>query len=272
VALIVELRSGDPTRVAAALRATRTMSPAVASQVVSLLAWDQVTGWASRALSKAAPSITGQLIDRLLDPAEDFAIRRRIPRILATCHTPRAFDGLVAALDDPRFEVRYQSGRALARIHAQIPAVPLSHAVVYAAVARETRVGKPLWQDQRLLDEPSENDANPVIDEALRLRANRSVEHVFTLLSLVLPREPLQIAFKGLLTDDSVLRGTSLEYLESVLPGAVWQGMRPLLEDRRTTTTPPRSSAEILEVLMRSSASIDLKLTPGRPPGPTRQD
>ncbi|HEX5133232.1 MAG TPA: Npt1/Npt2 family nucleotide transporter, partial [Candidatus Krumholzibacteria bacterium] len=47
VALIVELRSGDPTRVAAALRATRTMSPAVASQVVSLLAWDQVTGWAS---------------------------------------------------------------------------------------------------------------------------------------------------------------------------------------------------------------------------------
>jgi hypothetical protein len=41
---------------------------------------------------------------------------------------------------------------------------------------------------------------------------------VFSLLSLVLPREPLQIAFRGLQSSDRQLRGTALEYLEGVLP------------------------------------------------------
>lgn len=207
IAALVELRSGDAKRVHTALRQTRSLSPVVAAQAISLLAWDDVTGWASRALAKTAPSITGQLIDRLLDPDEDFAVRRRIPRVLSTCTTARAFSGLMAALEDKRFEVRFQSGLALARIHEQRPAIGLSEAAVYQAVLRETRVKKQLWEDQRLLDEPENSGAPAFIEEAMRLRASRSMEHVFTLLSLVVPRAPLQIAFKGLLTDDAVLRG-----------------------------------------------------------------
>ncbi len=45
---------------------------------------------------------------------------------------------------------------------------------------------------------------------------SQSLAHVFTLLSLVLPREPLQIAFRSLHADDRQLRGTALEYLEGV--------------------------------------------------------
>jgi hypothetical protein len=41
---------------------------------------------------------------------------------------------------------------------------------------------------------------------------------VFTLLGLVLPSEPLRVAFRGLHSDDRRLRGTALEYLDSVLP------------------------------------------------------
>lgn len=269
IALLLELRSGDANRVTAVLRRTRYLSPAVAAQVAALLAWDQVTGWASRALAKVAPSITGQLVDRLLDPDEDFAVRRRIPRILATCETPRALVGLMGGLHDRRFEVRFQCARALARIHLRAPSLAIDTAAVYAAVSRETRVGVSLWREQRLLDEPPPDEAGVTIEAALHARASRSLEHVFTLLSLVLPRDPLQIAFKGLLTDDAVLRGTSLEYLESVLPRGVWDDMRPVLEDSRESAAAPRSSAEVLEELLRSSASIDGKLASGairRPP------
>jgi hypothetical protein len=260
IASLIALRSGDVRRIHAELRQGRSMSPVVAAQVIPLLAWDEVTGWAARALAKSAPSITGQLIDRLLDPNEDFAIRRRIPRILATSTTQRAFDGLMSALADKRFEVRFQSGRGLARIHEQVPSLVVDTDAVYASVRRETLVDKALWDDQRLLDEPAVIDAPVLIDDALRARTNRRMEHVFTILSLALPRAPLQIAFKGLLTTDAVLRGTGLEYLESVLPRDIWNSLRPFLDDTRGGVAPGRPREEILEQLMRSGHSIEVNL------------
>jgi len=260
LALLLELRSGDAGRIQAALRQKRSLTPVVAAQVISLLAWDEVTGWASRVLARAAPGITGQLIDRMLDPVEDFAIRRRIPRVLSTCATPRAFDGLMAALQDKRFEVRFQAALAMVRIHENAPSLALDESAIYASVLRETSVKRQLWEDQRVLDEPEGGDTPSFHEEALRVRANRSMTHVFSLLSLVLPRTPLQIAYKGLLTDDAMLRGTGLEYLESVLPREVWSNLQPLLVDTRETTPASRSREEALEALLRSSESIELNL------------
>ncbi len=259
IASLIALRSGDTKRVQGELRQTRAITPAIASQVISLLAWDEVTGWASRSLAKAAPNITGQLIDRLLDGNEDFAIRRRIPRILGTCATGRSCAGLMAALSDKRFEVRFQSGRALARIHEQAPALAIDAADVFAAVVRETQVERTLWQDQRLIDEPAVNESLQ-IDQTLHTRTNRSMEHVFTLLSLVMPRAPLQISFKGLMTNDIVLRGTSLEYLESVLPRDIWVALSPLLDDTRPTAAETKSREQVLEQLLLSNQSIELNL------------
>ena len=65
-----------------------------------------------------------------------------------------------------------------------------------------------------------DSPASPSLDAFVRDRAGESLAHVFTLLSLVLQREPLQIAFRCLQTDDEHLQGTALEYLEGVLPRA----------------------------------------------------
>ncbi|HEX6790799.1 MAG TPA: hypothetical protein VF247_05780 [Candidatus Krumholzibacteria bacterium] len=264
IASLLELRSGNPRRVHAELNRARTIGSMVAAQVTTLLAWDEVSGWAARTLAKAAPSITGQLVDRLLDPNEDFAIRRRIPRILSACATRRSVDGLVAALSDARFEVRYQAALALLKIQERAPALGVDSALVYAAVLRETRVDRRLWTEQRLIDEPDAGEDPAIIDPSLRGRAGRRMEHVFTILSLVLPRAPLQVAFKGLLTSDAILRGTGLEYLESVLPREVWSSLHPLLDDTPGTPAPApppvRAPDEALEKLMRSSESIELNL------------
>jgi hypothetical protein len=97
------------------------------------------------------------------------------------------------------------------------------------------------------------------VDEVLRDRANRSLEHVFTVLSLTLPREPLRIAFRGLHTNDPALRGTALEYLESVLPDQVRRSLWPFLETPKAApAAAPRASA--LEDLLRSSESIQINL------------
>jgi hypothetical protein len=83
----------------------------------------------------------------------------------------------------------------------------------------------------------------------------------FTLLSLVLPAEPLRIAFRGLHTDDPNLRGTALEYLEGVLPPAIRDRLWPFLEDPRPAANRTiRAREEILADLLRSHASIMINL------------
>ena len=98
------------------------------------------------------------------------------------------------------------------------------------------------------------------VDEVVKDRADRSLAHVFTLLSLILPAEPLQIAFRGLHTDDQNLRGTALEYLESVLPPQIRERLWPFLEDTRPVKRSTRQREDILADLLRSNESIALNL------------
>ena len=86
------------------------------------------------------------------------------------------------------------------------------------------------------------------------------MEHVFTLLRLVLPKEPLTVAYRGLHTDDESLRGTALEYLESVLPSEIRESLWPFLEDHRSFRQSDRPRDQILEELLRSNLSIELNL------------
>jgi hypothetical protein len=102
--------------VAATLAHPHTFDRIHVAQIIDLLAWDDVLASARTALERLATSHCGMLIDALLEPSTDFAIRRRLPRILATCPTPRALDGVVRGLDDSRFEVRYHCSRAIDRL------------------------------------------------------------------------------------------------------------------------------------------------------------
>jgi hypothetical protein len=117
-----------------------------------------------------------------------------------------------------------------------------------------------VWESRRLLDEADAREGASFLDAYVRDRAGQSQAHVFTLLALVLPREPLQIAFRSLHTDDQNLRGTALEYLEGVLPPVIRERLWPFLEDRRPAARRTRPRDEILEDLLRSNASIVLKL------------
>jgi hypothetical protein len=252
------LHSGDREQVRAALR--EPIPPPLIHSVITLVGWDEVCDAALAALRNIAPSAIGQLTDALLDPDTEFTIRRRLPRVLATIDSPRAAEALLGGLADSRFEVRYQCGRALDRIHERNPKLELSAERIEAAVLREVAVDRKVWEGQRLLDHSEDTETSAFVDKFLRDRAGRSLEHVFTLLSLTLPKQPLIVAFRGLHTSDDGLRGTALEYLEGVLPDAIHDALWPFLEDKRPAKQPPRPSAEILGELMHSHASIELNL------------
>ena len=146
---VVELRSGEAARVLAGLGRTELV---VVGQVIRLLAWDEVAISAREALVRYGTVITGQLVDVLVDQGQDFAVRRRIPQILARLGGQRAMDGLLNWLADTRFEVRFQCGRAMDYVRHKEADVQLDPARVYAVVERELSVSKPIGQRHRLLD------------------------------------------------------------------------------------------------------------------------
>jgi hypothetical protein len=254
------LASGDTPAVLEALRVA-PLTPALVGPAVQLLAWDEAAPAAIEALIAVARSETATLAKFLLNPEEDFAIRRRLVLVLAKCPTAESFDALLGALDDRRFEVRYRAGRALYRLSAEVPELRAPRERVLAAVLREVAVGRGVWESRRLIDAAEDEEEAPLEAQLVRDRADRSLEHVFTLLALMLPREPLRLAFHGLFTEDRQLRGTALEYLESVLPEPVREKLWPFLEPgsvRRPGGGRPANEA--LENLLQSRESIVLAL------------
>jgi HEAT repeat protein len=236
------------------------LPPELAGLAIRLLAWDEVAPAASEALGRVAARIVGQLTDALLDPDEEFAVRRRQPRVLQSAASPRAGAGLVAALADRRFEVRYRAARALVRLREKHAELPIDEAVVHAAVLRELAVDEPVWANLRLLDGEAEVDGPSLVDDELRARASRGLEQIFQLLSLVFPPDPIKIAFRGLHTDDQTLYGTALEYLESVLPESLRDPLWPRLQKNQRARVATRPRDEVLRELILSRDTIQLNL------------
>jgi len=256
---ILSLRSRNRARIIEVLSREDGLTPGLIPHAINLLAWDQVAEHAMFALRKVAEEHVGQLVDALLDPNQDFAIRRRLARVFSVCVSQRAASGLMFGLEDPRFDVRFQSARSLVSIAEKNAWIYIDAPQIHAIVLKELAVGRGVWESRRLLDGVDGGDTQSTLDQFVRNRAGESLAHVFTLLSLAHPREPLQIAFRSLHTDDEQLQGTALEYLESVLPSAIRQRLWPYIE-RRAIKRPARPTEQVIADLLRSNHSIMLNL------------
>jgi hypothetical protein len=225
--ILADLRSRDPARVTAALTRSPAPDRLQSAQAIELLAWDEVLPAARAALEKAASAQQGMLVDALLDPATDFTIRRRLPRLLGNIPSERSLHGLIDALDDMRFEVRYHSGRAIARLLQNNPQLSIDRSHMIGVIERELSMPPQKWRGYRLLDRP---DAEPEPDGTREFPSDTSrfLEYVCLLLSTIVPREPFDAAVRGIRSPSAGVRGLATEYLDQVLPPAVLARMREL--------------------------------------------
>lgn len=223
----VELLSGDETRVLSVLRA-RPLDARLVGLVLPLLDEDRYARPAVHGLRGIAPSIAGQLEDALLDPERSSAVRRRVARVLKHCPTQRAVEGLTLALKDPDYGVRRAVVEALSALLKANQELTISEPAVLAAVLAE-------------LQDPASKDAGHV-----------RLEHAFTMLGLVRDRETLQLCRSALKSQDPTLRGTSMEYLENVLPEPLLRALWPRLGPPATPSKPPRSPEQLAKELHES--------------------
>jgi hypothetical protein len=234
---LTDLRSSDPRRVKEALRAMGMLDPILVPQVIRLLGSDSVCRAAHAALARNTFRIAGQLADALLDESLDYSVRRRIPRLLATCDTHRAWDGLFEGLNDSRFELRFRCSRGLESMLQHHPEFRPDSAVVYQIVERELAVSRNVWQGWQMAAPGAEEDPDAACQTPAE-GSSHSLAHVFALLGLVLPREAVRTAFRALHTDDTRLRALAVEYLGSSLP----RGIRDRLCERIEVSSADKGS------------------------------
>jgi ATP:ADP antiporter, AAA family len=241
LAAIADLQSGQRSRILRALPVGRDPDPLLVPFLIPLLARDTVLAEVVKTLRRVAEASTGQLADALLDPKREAVVRRRIPRVLVAAPTSRTVEALLRGLEDERFDVRARCALGLSRILERNPALKVGREVAFDAARAELKREGPVRDRQKSGDTGSHDEV---------------VEHVFTLLSLVLEREPMQIASRAVKSEERALVGTALEYLDTVLPEdlrrALWQRMHVGVRDR----TVVRASHEVLDELLRSSHAL----------------
>jgi hypothetical protein len=228
VAAIAELRSQSSTRIRAALR-TLPHDPLLVGALVPLLARDELVRPVVAALTGFGARAAGEMVSVLLDPASPDVVRRRLPLALKSCPSSLVRDGLLASLESPVFELRLRCGRALIALTDEHTQFLAPFPAVLAHIDQEVR-----------------GDAEPHLVR----------EHVFNLLALALEREPARIAARSFSTDDAYLRGTALEYLETVLPGRVFAAMGRLLAIAGPSPARKRATADARAELLRAGTTM----------------
>ena len=198
----------------------------LAAFVVPHLASEQLAKPALHALRAMGEDVVGLLADVMLSSAQHLSVRRRVPHVLRALRGSRVVSALTRALSADALEVRHRAALALAEVTRDERALLPDGKDVFALALAEIERG-PLSQD--------------------------ASDHVFALLSLCTPGVSVELVRQGLKTDDVKLRGTALEYLESLLPEAVRQ---PLVEALAQRPEPrageARSETQLLEELKRS--------------------
>jgi hypothetical protein len=232
LAAIAEFRSGDLLRIRAALR-DPPRDPLVIGALVPLLSRDDLVRSVVPTLTAFGARAAGELVSVLLDPGTPDVVRRRLPLALKSCPSPIARDGLLAALETFGFEIRRRCGRALLALTDEHPELVKPVPELLKVVERELSAG----------GEPG----------VIR-------EHVFNLLALTLDREPVRIAARAFTTNDMYVRGTALEYLETVLSPRIFVAFRPLLAATGPSSDRRRPAAEVRADLIRAGTTMTVSL------------
>lgn len=214
------------------------LDPRLAAFVVPHLASDQLVKSVLVALRAMGPDVVGLLADVMLSSSQPRAVRRRVPHVLRALRGPRVASALTRALAADELDVRYRAALALAEVAKEDRSLlPESKQVFTLALA--------------------EIERGPLTQEVS--------DHVFALLSLCTTRGSLELVRQGLKTDDPKLRGTALEYLESLLPDPVCAPIVEALAKRVEPRSPvARSELQLLDELKRS---IRVDLNPQTLPG-----
>lgn len=242
--VVAALESADPAVVNNALAGP--IDPALVRVIVPLLAREDVRAAATSALGKLAPNATGALVDALVDQTTPPGVRARIAQLFRKASVTGAILGLQVGLEDELLEVRLQCARGLAHL-AAADARGIDETRILRAIQREIEARGSDWTEAAHEAHDDDDDAGSLDAHLRGVQMTRSLRYVLVLVSVLVDRQKLELAVRGLASDDRAVRGTAFELLANVLPEPV---RAPLLDgldpERRWSLVPRPSPSEVV--------------------------
>lgn len=262
---VAALLGDDEQAIARAFRAPwssehagQSLRHRLAAHAIPMLGRPRVGREAEEFLGRVAPRVLGQLVDALLGPDVAAPAKPRIAGLLSHAVDVRALEGLLRAIEIGDFELRFEAARAAARWRARQHAPPLPEARIQALIARELALGEEAWLSHAERPPGSAGrDRSVLLRGGALASVSRSVEHVFTLLSLAYDRAVVASVLAGVTSDNPALHGTAREYLDSILPADLAQRLRERLPTAGDVAARgEREQHDLAEELMRTSVGV----------------
>ena len=201
-----------------------------------------------------------ELVRRLSDSAESFAVRRHIPKTLALTGKQEAADALAQGLHRLDYHLDFAVLKALNRMRVNSPAIVVDGEFASAAIRKEREEYDRLTSLQVWLEaHPIDDRIFALLLRALAERREQRVERVFRLVGLIYPPNDISSIYYNCRIKPA-LRPAAIEFLDNILAPDLKETVVPLLEDsvageRALHVQQPielRSIAEALSILRNS--------------------
>jgi hypothetical protein len=243
---IADLRSGDASRIRETLM-SRELTSETVPHVIGLLRDEELVPHVLRALRPIAGRSAGILIDALLDPMHGSTVRRRIPIALGYTDNPIAVFGLLMALRDRDWNVRFRAAQALSGIRRRSRTATIDEQRLDAALGAAIRN---LGSRQATIGQGAP-------------RMLQRLELVFLLIGIADNPETLDLCWKALHSDDRWLQGTAAEYLQNLLSPDRWKALEPHLKLAAAEQSgEEKSKDEVAEALHAAADKLADSSTP----------
>ncbi len=234
---IADLRSGDTSRIRRLLT-SRELTAELVPHAIGLLRNEELVQDVLRALRPVAGRSAGYLTDALLDPMHGSTVRRRIPIALGFSDNPIAVFGLLTALRDRDWSVRFRAARALSGIRRRTKTATIDPEALSSVLNAEVRA----------LDQ-SDGAARKGGPNKLQ-----QLELVFLLIGIGDNPDTLELCWKALHSEDRWLQGTAAEYLQNLLAPELWNALQPHLDLAKVRQGPAEKTKDEAADALRAAA------------------
>jgi AAA family ATP:ADP antiporter len=167
----------------------------------------------------------------LADPHEQPWVRRHIPATLARIPVQASVDALLAVLEDPDGFMRFKIVSAIDTLRRRHPQLVVRPEAIEHLVFRETARYYTYLTLRHNLLEGDGAGRDTLVLRALEDKLARTLDRLYSELGLLYPWKDVATARQSLQEGDAHERANALEFLDTLLLGAVRKRVMPILDE-----------------------------------------
>jgi len=228
----------------AALSAGKNREKAFAPALLALLERRETRKYARQALAEYGEDILDELIARLQESGDSPSLARELSRVLGRIGEQKTVDSLLAQLNHPHPQVRFQALKALNRLRNNFPVLKFNEKLLEQEILKEIRRylnGAAILYSCRQVqgqNGPREGAARLLLARAMEEKLDNSLERIFRLSGLIYPPRDMYNAYLGIVSARQDTRANALEFLDNLLAPRYKKDLIPIVEAHSSQSLP----------------------------------